>query len=85
MGLSFFLSLDDAEEVQVGVVHGEVDGDEPGASGHPDALLEFAQCRFRLITNRSQVLDVAGARVGAHQAGVGDPVQVRFCSVAPPI
>ena len=55
--------FDDAEEVDVGVVDGEVDGDHPRALVDPEPLAQLLYDGQRLVLHRGHVLVVSPGRV----------------------
>ena len=61
---------DDAEEVDVSVVDGEVDEDSPGASVQPQVLLEYFEDFQRVRLHSGQVLYKATASVGRDEPPV---------------
>ena len=75
---------DDAEEVDVGVVDGEVDEDSPGASVQPQVLLEYLEDVQRLRLHWGQVLDKATASVGRDEPPVIRTIQFLLGLVGPP-
>ena len=75
--------LDDAKEVDVGVVDGEVDGHKSGPPGDPKPLLELLDDGQGLVLEGVQVLDGAGTTVGLQDAGVVGPAKVPSGLVPP--
>ena len=75
---------DDAEEIDVGVVDGEVDEDGARAAVEPEVLLHLVDDLQRVGAPRRQVLHEAAAGVRRDQAPVIRAIQVFFRLVAPP-
>ena len=64
--------LDHSEEVDVGVVDGEVDGDEPGAALQPPVGLQLHEQSLCHILFKVEVLNVASTLVGCQFALEGN-------------
>ena len=75
--------LDNAEEVDVGVVDGEVDGDESCSPCDPEPLLELLDDGQRFVLERVEVLDGAGPAVRLQDSAVVGSLQVAGRAVAP--
>ncbi len=56
--------LDDAEQVDVGVVDGEVHRDEPGAPANPESFLQLLDDRLGLVLERVEILVGSTASIG---------------------
>ena len=76
-------SLDDAKEIDVGVVDGEVDGHESGPPGDPQPLLELLDDGQGLVLEGVEVLDGAGAAVRLQDAAVVGALKIARRAVAP--
>ena len=75
--------LDDAEEVDVGVVDGEVDEDDARAAVDPQVLHHLVDDRQRTRLDCRQVLDEAATAVRRDETPVLDAVQLLCCLVDP--
>ena len=75
--------LDDAEEVDVGVVDGEVDEDDARASIHPQVVLHLVDDRQRARLGRTKVLHEAATSVRRDEAPVVDTVQLLSSLIHP--
>ena len=75
--------LDDAEEVDVGVVDGEVDEDDARTSIDPQVVLHLVDDRQRSRLGRTKVLHEAATSVRRDEAPVVDTVQLLSSLIHP--
>ena len=73
-GGEFERQLSDEEEVDVDVVHGEVDGDEPRPLTYPEPLLQLGDDLLGILLQVVQILHIAGPRVRSQLAREGGHV-----------
>lgn len=70
--------LDDAEQIDIGVVEGEVDKDDPGRAVDPLTRLQFGCDCIGLIPGGASVGGVASAAVRSDQTPMRRTLQLLF-------
>lgn len=75
---------DDAEEVDVAVVHGKVEERGSGAPIQPQVVLQLLQLSVRLVSGARQILIETSSSICGHFPGVAAFPETLFLRVHPP-
>ena len=77
--------LDDAEQVDVGIVQGEVEGDKPGPPGQPYPFSQLSNDQLGIVPHKAELLNGPCSRISCQSTPMVRSVQLLDVLVAPSV